>query len=411
MRRIRSNIAFIYLFVLALPLKAQMEWVTKDTFLLKDGAVITLACHDFISEFYVQCQTCKIEHLFYSLDGGAEWNSFQQFSENENPISSLVFLPHHVYKTVQLKSSTNGEVTFTTQHLKAYHRTFSADPSRNLCEKPQGVLQSEWRIGLPLPKPNRNGSQTRHIVLHHSGADNFRDNYADVVRAYYLFHLEGNHWSDIGYNYLIDPYGVLYYGRDPLDSGFEQDEVTGAHFCGKNGNTMGVCIIGNYDEIQPTENSLLKLTELLAWKVVKDGFDFLGSSPHPYPSGPDLVYFASHNLGCSTLCPGIFLLATMDDVSSKVVQRVSECLNASFSYLENSIEIFPNPVFQNLTIGGGEFLIKTVHIYNEKGMPMLTLQGNPENQITVNTQNWKLGLYYLLISNGKEWISKKIFKL
>jgi hypothetical protein len=409
---IKTIIAFLCLLMGVFQSIAQKGGFSKHTFLLEQTSpAITLKYDDFISEFYIQCESCDVSSIYYSLNGGIDWTAFQQFQENDNPISTLVFLPHNTHTSVRIKSTLTQEVHFTVQHLTPFHQTFSAEQFRNLCEKPLGVLQSEWRQGLPEPRPNRTGSPTRHIVLHHSGADNFRDNYTDVVRAYYLFHVEGNQWSDIGYNYLIDPNGILYYGRDPLDSGYDQDEVRGAHFCGKNENTMGVCIIGNYDDTEPTQASLSKLIELLVWKVAKDGFDFLGNSPHPYPTGPDLLHFASHNLGCSTLCPGVYLLAQMENLSSKVMQGLSECISTSYPLLVNRVEIYPNPALENLTIEGRDFYIKIVHIYHENGRQMATLLGNPDNQIRINIHHWEPGLYTLLISNGKEWVAKKILKL
>ena len=118
------------------------------------------------------------------------------------------------------------------------------------CELNGVIQQSEWRNGLPEPSYNRSFTSTENMIIHHSAGSNNISDFTQAVRDIYILHTEENGWSDIGYNYLVAPDGVIYAGRDPANG--EQDKVMGAHFCGSNSNTMGICILGNYETVEPT---------------------------------------------------------------------------------------------------------------------------------------------------------------
>lgn len=57
------------------------------------------------------------------------------------------------------------------------------------------------------------------------------------------WHVNGNGWSDIGYNYVIRRDGQIEPGRDRDGDGDVIEEV-GAHTKGFNANSIGVCLIG-----------------------------------------------------------------------------------------------------------------------------------------------------------------------
>ena len=79
-----------------------------------------------------------------------------------------------------------------------------------------------------------------HIITHHSGTRD--DNFADNTNAIRLWHINHNHWQDIGYHFLIekiaDHYEIIV-GR-PL-------HIIGAHAKGYNENSIGICFVGDYE--------------------------------------------------------------------------------------------------------------------------------------------------------------------
>jgi hypothetical protein len=134
-----------------------------------------------------------------------------------------------------------------------------------------------------------------HIIIHHTAGTNVSSDWAAVVRSIWDFHVNTNGWDDIGYNWLIDPNGILYEGRG--------DSRLGAHFCAQNGNTTGICVMGDFTAIEPTPAALESLAEFLAWETCDENIDPLGTSFHN-SSGLTLANVSGHRDGCSTSCPG-----------------------------------------------------------------------------------------------------------
>lgn len=204
-----------------------------------------------------------------------------------------------------------------TPKLKSRNRRVANDCN----EAPPTIPQSEWRAGLPEPNYNRAYTNVQHVIVHHAAGSNTNTNYTQVVRDIYMYHTQSNGWSDVGYNYLIAQNGAIYNGRDPADG--EQDNVRGAHFCGKNSYTMGICLLGNYETAQPTSSTLESLEQLIAFKLEKEGIDPLDSSAHP--TGKMVEHIAGHRDGCATACPGTNVYVKLDDVRAGVQEKMTQC--------------------------------------------------------------------------------------
>lgn len=79
------------------------------------------------------------------------------------------------------------------------------------------------------------------IIFHHALADRAD---VDTIRSW---HLERG-WDDIGYHFVISKNGKIEPGRT-LDS-------VGAHALGRNENSIGVCLEGDFRKYQPTIHQL-----------------------------------------------------------------------------------------------------------------------------------------------------------
>lgn len=71
------------------------------------------------------------------------------------------------------------------------------------------------------------------IIVHCSATPEGRDVKTETIRKW---HVNDNHWNDIGYHYVIELDGTLHKGRD--------ESVVGAHCSGQNTNSIGVCYVG-----------------------------------------------------------------------------------------------------------------------------------------------------------------------
>ena len=102
------------------------------------------------------------------------------------------------------------------------------------------------------------------IVHHTAGTNTYsRSQSAAIVRGIETYHVLGNGWDDIGYNFLVDKYGQVFEGR----WGGMEKAVVGAHAMGFNYGSVGVALIGNYNGAGLTAAERTSLVKVLAWRL------------------------------------------------------------------------------------------------------------------------------------------------
>ena len=75
------------------------------------------------------------------------------------------------------------------------------------------------------------------LVHHTAGTNSYTASQsAAIVRGIEIYHVKGNGWNDIGYNFLVDKYGQVFEGR----YGGVDKNVIGAHAEGFNTGSVGV---------------------------------------------------------------------------------------------------------------------------------------------------------------------------
>lgn len=265
------------------------------------------------------------------------------------------------------------------------------------------ISQSEWRSGLPAPNYSRIFTEVSHVVIHHSAGSNTNTNYTQVVRDIYLYHTQVNGWSDIGYNYLISQDGTIYTGRDP--AGGEQDNVLGAHFCGANSTTMGICLLGNYEEVQPNGNAINSLERIIAFKLNKENLNPYLSYPHEFGMLGSII---GHRDGCSTLCPGENVYSLLGQIRTDTEQVLKDCSlepipEYHLGFTSNALDIYVGQEvqFENQSFGydayqwvyeGGSPRFSTYHLgslirYDLPGLfdvTLIGLRGETSDTLTKN---------------------------
>ncbi|MDX6438975.1 MAG: hypothetical protein QOF45_1558, partial [Gaiellaceae bacterium] len=129
------------------------------------------------------------------------------------------------------------------------------------------------------------------LVHHTAGANGYTAAQSpSIVRAIELYHVKGNGWNDIGYNFLVDRFGNVYEGRG---GGIEKN-VIGAHSEGFNTGTFGVALIGNYAHATPPKAQQTALVDLLAWRLDVAHVDPL--STVVYTSGGNAKFRSGKNV-------------------------------------------------------------------------------------------------------------------
>ncbi len=188
---------------------------------------------------------------------------------------------------------------------------------------PEYVDRTIWGQTLGLSNTaSRSVTTVTHLIVHHSAGDTDASDFAAVVRSYWDFHVNGRGWADIGYNWLVDGNGVIYQGR-----AFNLDgnrDVIGAHFSGYNANTMGICVIGNYNNRMPTGDALFSLNEMLAWKTSEREIDPLARAQHHSPGGNIFQISGHRDSGIYTECPGHQMYSFLPELRENVADLLDE---------------------------------------------------------------------------------------
>jgi hypothetical protein len=154
-------------------------------------------------------------------------------------------------------------------------------------------------------------------VVHHTAGSNSYTaaQSAAIVRGIEVYHVKGNGWNDIGYNFLIDKYGQVFEGR----YGGVDKNVIGAHAEGFNTGSVGVALLGTYQSTAPTVAEKTALANLLAWRLDLAHVDPLSTLTYPsggnarFPAGTPVFLRAvsGHRDTGFTTCPGNVLYAQL----------------------------------------------------------------------------------------------------
>lgn len=298
----------------------------------------------------------QVHALEYSIE--EDWYTLPLNHHIERPAdaqkSELAYLATGT-KNISLKiiATDTSPLDFFAHFFNPEHTTRNAvnntPGQRSLicpCPEPDFQDRDEWcPNGNCPPNPSPSMTNVKFLIVHHSAGSNQSSDWSAVVRSIWDYHVNTLGWSDVGYNWLVDPEGNLYEGRG--------QGVLGAHFCGTNSNTMGVCMIGTYTNVQPQDTAVQTLTKMLAWNSCEEDIDPLGSANHS-GSGLTLDRISGHRDGCATECPGNAFYPTLTDVRQAVSDYIEEqCTPLVVDMLVDTIFTNVDPI-----IAGEEMLLR-----------------------------------------------------
>jgi hypothetical protein len=342
-----------------------------------------------------------------SLDGGANWSDWLENPEAFYPVrddlhSGDLIWANSDQTVIQFRVILRSEAAGVSPLLKSVVLAFN-DTSQGptdgeiagamaevsaanglTCpvQKPGIITRKQW--GCPnmwYPRRPPVYAPVTHIILHQTETPNSPhpyQGYAGWVRSIWNFHANILRWGDVGYNYLIDPNGLIYEGRAG------GDDVIGIHD-GINAGSMGIGFIGCYGNCdnpwltvaEPSEAMLNSAVELMAWKVRQRGLDPLGRSDYRWLD--DVPVIAGGRDVSMTTSPGDNIYNKLEELRQRVDARVKcdrqPCQITAVIFGQESYQV-------------GETIEFTVRLADFQGMPLpgATVTGTVEISETAQSQ-------------------------
>ena len=190
---------------------------------------------------------------------------------------------------------------------------------------PPIITRAQWRANERIRRKDPRIADGVHLaIVHHTaGSNNYsRSQSAAIVRSIETYHVLGNGWDDIGYNFLVDKYGQVFEGR----WGGIEKAVVGAHAMGFNLGSVGVALIGTYNGVGMTAAERASLVKLLAWRLDVAHVDPLSTTTRVSTGNPryakgtsvQLRAVSGHRDAYPTSCPGSTVYAQLPAVARQV---------------------------------------------------------------------------------------------
>ena len=196
-----------------------------------------------------------------------------------------------------------------------------------LAGSPQIIPRSGWQADETIRRaPPVYAPVLRFALVHHTVNTNSYScsQSAAIVRGIEIYHVKGNGWNDIGYNFVVDRCGQVFEGR----YGGIDKNVVGAHSLGFNNGSVGVAMLGTYDAAGPTAVQRQALVNLLAWRLDVAHIDplsfvsVISGGNQKFPAGlpVSLRAISGHRDTYLTDCPGTALYAQLPSIAQDVAK-------------------------------------------------------------------------------------------
>jgi uncharacterized protein with LGFP repeats len=219
----------------------------------------------------------------------------------------------------------------------AFIAAVSVTPAEAIAPKPAFVTRGSWGADLTeggcIPPAPPEFGEVRAAVIHHTvnANDYTPEEAAGIVLGICRFHVYGNGWNDIGYNALVDRFGVLYEGR----AGGLVNPIVGAQAQGFNSETTSIASIGDHSATGISPETQGSIVRFLAWRMGKAGINPVtktsqltsgGGSLSKYAAGTvvDAPRILGHGDLGLTECPGAALNAQIAAIRQLVQKRIKK---------------------------------------------------------------------------------------
>lgn len=165
------------------------------------------------------------------------------------------------------------------------------DPNRTvtLSGKLKIVQRREWVAQPPTETINDLVLPVPYVIIMHTATDNCTNqgDCTHAVRYIQSFHIDGNKWWDIGYNFLVGGDGYVYEGR-----GWKKE---GSHTLGYNAKSIGIALIGTFNNMLPTADQMhgakLLIQKGLELGYIQANYTLFGATQLSHTQSPGEMFF------------------------------------------------------------------------------------------------------------------------
>lgn len=218
--------------------------------------------------------------------------------------------------------------------LSVFCSQFSSASIESNPDVPEIISRKTWGADESLMTWPVEYAKVEKIIIHHTASTKLvadtdgSGQYKSMVNNIYKYHTSSKTWvdqngtnytgfGDIGYNYLIDPEGNIYEGRKGGNGS------VGGHASGFNTGSVGISIIGNYQdgsagqtntELNPKVDAAL--AKLVGWIAANNGIDLNDESSF---GGKTIDGVVGHKDVAATQCPGNIIYDQLGDIQSQAV--------------------------------------------------------------------------------------------
>lgn len=274
-----------------------------------------------------------IEEVGYAPDHGPDPGTLEAERARRTPATEPVWVGDARAVRVRVVHGTARNVTVErVESPPAPARSNVAGAAK--IARPGIVGRAQWGADENLRLANCPGApdvstNVTVAAVHHTGGSNTyrpQDTPA-IVRGLYAYATQTLRFCDAHYNFFVDRYGQIFEGR----FGSIVGPVRAAHTAGFNTGSVGVALIGNFQNAPPPRATIDALQSLLAWKLNWHGVDPTRSVAYTTISGTDrwparstqtLPYIVGHRDPGRTDCPGDHVYSQLPAIRANVASRI-----------------------------------------------------------------------------------------
>ena len=251
--------------------------------------------------------------------------------------------------------------------------------------EPDFVTRGEWGAGACPPRTAPDYGSVKAVHVHHTVSlnDYAPEESAAIVLSICRYHRNSNGWNDIGYQALVDKYGVLFEGR----AGGLDQAVIGAQAQGFNSETAGIASIADHTSAEATPETMAGLARYIRWKLGVHGqplsgtvtLTSAGGSASRYPAGARVTVqrVIGHRDTGQTACPGALLYPRLDELRAMVESGVAGV--PSFATRLSA-------TLGDFTVDSGELVPLSGSLFGPDGAPLV---GEPVEVQTNGDGAWR----------------------